>query len=58
MNKNAPKQFAQTSEDTVDGGFFRFGEDTSQFTRSVNSPLEIIFIINNFVTDPIERRQI
>jgi hypothetical protein len=34
MNKNAPKQFAQTSEDTVDGGFFRFGEDTSQFTRS------------------------
>ncbi|KAJ3639633.1 hypothetical protein Zmor_002979 [Zophobas morio] len=34
MNKNAPKQFAPTGEDTVDGPCFRFGEDTSQFTKS------------------------
>ncbi|XP_064215458.1 klarsicht protein [Tribolium castaneum] len=34
MNKNAATLFTPTSEDTVDGKCFRFGEDTSHFTRS------------------------
>lgn len=35
MNENGKYSTKSGGEDIVDGNFFRFGEDTSQFTRSV-----------------------